>query len=202
VLCYRGAPEVTDQAVELPERNRVIPFGELDRRRTFADVRAAWCDDGMAFSVRVSGKAKAPWCRESRMEESDGFFVWIDTRDTHNVHRGSRFCHCFAFLPAGGGRRLERPLADQLLIHRARENAKPVRPGALHVASQVRRDGYLLTARIPASALTGFQVEEYPKLGFFYAVRDRELGHQTFSVDNQFPYESDPSLWGTLELTR
>ena len=175
-------------------------FAELDRRRTFADMRAAWSPEGLAFSVAVSGKTKPPWCRESRLEDSDGLCLWIDTRDTHNVHRASRFCHRFMFLPSGGGRRLDRPVADQMIIHRARENAKPIRPGMLNVGVAMRVDGYLLSAFIPAEALTGYQPSEYPKLGFFYLVQDRELGHQTFSVDHQFPFETDPSLWGTLEL--
>jgi hypothetical protein len=37
-------------------------------------------------------------------------------------------------------------------------------------------------------------------LGFSYAVMDRELGWQTFTVASEFPFDEDPSLWGTLEL--
>ena len=29
--------------------------------------------------------------------------VWIDTRNTQNIHRAGRFCHRFAFLPVGAG---------------------------------------------------------------------------------------------------
>jgi len=31
---------------------------------------------------------------------------------------------------------------------------------------------------------------------------DREFGEQTFSSASEFPFASDPSLWGTLELVR
>ncbi len=61
------------------------------------------------------------------LDSSDGLRVWIDTRDTHNIHRASRFCHQFVFLPTGGGPRLDQPVAEQTLINRARENATPVR---------------------------------------------------------------------------
>jgi hypothetical protein len=49
---------------------------------------------------------------------------------------------------------------------------------------------------------TGFDTEEHSRLGFSYAIVDRELGWQTFSVGPEFPIQEDPSLWGTLELTR
>ena len=64
---------------------------------------------------------------------------WIDTRDTHNIHRAARFCHYFVFLPSGGGNRLADPVAAQMLINRAREQADPVRPGMLGVRSRKLR---------------------------------------------------------------
>ena len=93
-------------------------------------MRAAWSEAGVGFSVRVEGKKHPNWCRETKLEDSDSLQVWIDTRDTHNIHRASRFCHRFVFLPGGAGRNFEQPVADQLLVDRARENANPVRPGS------------------------------------------------------------------------
>ncbi len=186
----------------LDDACRLLPFGELDGRRMFADVRAAWCEAGLAFSVRVEGKRQATWCREARLEDSDGLAVWIDTRDTQTVHRATRFCHRFMFLPSGGGRQLAEPVADQLLVDRARENARPIRPGILQVRSEKRVDGYVMEALIPAEALTGWGPSDHPRLGFAYAIYDRELGVQTYTIGTEFPFESDPSLWATLELAR
>jgi hypothetical protein len=87
-------------------------------------------------------------------------------------------------------------------IHRAREHPKEVSPESLAVRSEKRPDGYVLEAHIPAGALTGFDTEEHSQLGFSYGIVDRELGWQTFSVGAEFPIQEDPSLWGTLELTR
>jgi hypothetical protein len=70
------------------------------------------------------------------------------------------------------------------------------------VASQKRSDGYTLAAYIPAAALTGYKPADQPRLGFTYALFDRERGEQTFSIGSEFPFGSDPSLWGTLELVR
>jgi hypothetical protein len=165
-------------------------------------VRAAWNDTGLAFWVRVEGKRQTVWCRENRLEDSDAFHVWLDTRDTHNIHRAGRFCHHLVFLPNGGGNRQEEAIAEQLLINRARENPRPIRPGVLKARGEKRVDGYLLEAFVPAAALTGFEPAEHPKLGFFYAIQDRELGPQTYSIGREFPYDEDPSVWGTLELAK
>ena len=104
----------------------VLPtLAELDGEREIADVRMAWSAAGLAWWVRVEGKRQLPWCRESRLDESDGLQVWVDTRATTNIHRASRFCHRFAFLPRGGGRSAEEPVADQLLINRATRECSP-----------------------------------------------------------------------------
>src|SRR5947209_8099168 len=52
------------------------------------------------------------------------------------------------------------------------------------------------------AAVTGFDPEEHPRLGVYYAVRDSERGEQTLSVGSEFPYAEDPSLWQVLELQR
>ena len=63
-------------------------------------------------------------------------------------------------------------------------------------------DGYALDIFVPAQALTGFDPQEHPRLGFNYALVDRELGEQTLSAGSPMPYQEDPSLWATLELVR
>lgn len=191
----------TDAGRALDESYRMLGLGALDGGRQFADVRAAWSTAGLVFTVRIEGKRQSPWCRDSRIEESDGIQLWIDTRNTHNVHRATRYCHRFAFLPAGGGRDLDRPVAEQLLINRSRENARPVRPRELKVASRIRKKGYTLAAFIPAEVLGGYDPDEHRQLGFQYSIHDRELGLQTFAVGPGMPYDEDPSLWATLDMT-
>jgi len=191
--------------MELDESYRLLNLAALDagtdnRERTFADVQMAWSAEGLAFNVRVAGKKQPPWCREGRLEDSDGLQVWIDTRATLNIHRASRFCHRYVFLPAGGGQRQDEPLADQLLINRARENARPIRPRELQAASRVTKTGYWLAAFVPAVALGGYDPYQYRQLGFTYAIFDRELGMQTFATGAGFPFDEDPTCWATLEL--
>jgi hypothetical protein len=201
VPCQKHETLWKSKGTALPVSCRVPSFGELEGRALFADLRAAWNTKGLGFSVRVHGKKQSVWCRESRMEDSDGLHLWIDTRDTHNIHRASRFCHRFGFLPQGAGRAGQQAVAKMLSIHRAREHPKPIDERLLRVHSEQRVDGYLLNAFIPAEVLTGFDPSEHPRLGFTYAITDRELGWQTFLVGPEFPFAEDPSLWGTLELS-
>ncbi len=188
--------------LQLEEKHRLPSFGELEGRPIFADVRGSWSERGLSFWVQVTGKRQMPWCRDSRLDDSDGLNLWIDTRNTKDIHRASRFCHRFVFLPSGTGRRLDEPVATPVAINRAKDHPKPAPSGALHVRSELRPGGYVLQAHIAANALTGFNPEEHPRVGFAYAVIDRELGWQTFTVGPEFPFVEDPSLWGEIELTR
>jgi hypothetical protein len=202
VPCRYLPEENGSQGRALGEVYRLPNFTPLDGGPEGPEVRAGWNESGLTLSLEVTGKRQLPWCRDNRIEDSDGLHIWIDTRDTHNIHRAGRFCHYFVFLPTGGGGRLDEPVAEQLWINRARENARAVRPGMLRAVSEKRRDGYFLEARIAAAALTGFDPSEHPRLGFTYCVTDREIGLRTFNCGPEFPYRDDPSLWATLELVK
>ena len=186
--------------LQLPDSCRIPSFGALADRSLYADVRVAWDASGIGFAVRAGGKRQLPWCRDTRVEESDGFHLWIDTRCSPGIHRANRFCHRFLFMPIGGGPKRDIPVAAMLPIHRARQTPHPVKDELLKVAGRLKQDGYELSGLIPASALTGFDPSEYPRLGFWYAVIDRERGWQTFSLGPEFPVTEDPSLWGEAQL--
>src|SRR3972149_4146414 len=78
--------------LELDESFRLLDLAALDagtdnQERSFADVRMAWNTHGLLLNVRVEGKQQPLWCRESRLGDSDGLHVWIDTRRTPKIHR-------------------------------------------------------------------------------------------------------------------
>lgn len=200
--CHYAADLGPASSGSLEERHRLPCFAELDERRTFAEVRVGWSEVGLAVFLKVDGKKQAPWCRDTKIEDSDGLQLWIDTRDTKNVHRAGRFCHRFAVLPLGSGRNLDQPTIGLLAINRARESPREIHERQLVARSKRLPGGYELEAFIPADALTGYDPAEHSKLGFCYAVLDRELGAQTFTIGPEFPIAEDPSLWGTLELVR
>jgi hypothetical protein len=202
VPCRRTAVAWAATGIELENECRLPSFAELDDAPQRVNVKAAWNAAGLYFSVDVTGKKQPPWCRENRIEDSDGFYVWIDTRDTHNIHRASRFCHQFVFLPTGSGHQQDEPVAELIAINRARENPKPPKPGTVRAVTKKLNAGYRLDCHIPAAALTGWEPGENAKLGFHWAVVDREIGEHTFCCPPGLPYREDPSVWGTLELMK
>ena len=200
--CVYTEERWTASGIKLDERHRLPCFAELSGKKPFADVRLGWNEQGIAVNVTVRGKQQPPWCRDSRIDDSDGVQLFIDTRNTQNIHRAGRFCHRFAFLPIGSGRKLDEPVAVLLAINRAKESPREIEVGALRIRCQRLPDGYLVEGFIPAAALTGYSPADQPAIGFSYAVIDRELGWQTFSVGPELPFVEDPSLWGTLDLVR
>lgn len=200
--CLYTDAEWSAGGVKLPPAYRLPCFAELEGKTPFADVRLGWNEQGILLTTIVAGKEQAPWCRDSKIEDSDGVQLWIDTRNTQNIHRAGRFCHRFALLPVGAGRRLDEPVAALLAINRAKESPREIELRDLKVASERTTNGYILAAHLPASALTGYGPADQPAIGFSYQVADRELGTQTFSVGTELPFAEDPSLWGTLELVK
>lgn len=186
--------------IELDE-NHILPgLGTLDGQHRFADVRTAWTEDGLFVNVDVSHKQQSLWCRETQLIESDGLQVWIDTRNTHNVHRATRYCHWFVFLPNGGGSRKNSAIATMLRINRSKNDPKTLNQVKPKLVAKLKHGGYTLSAYIPRQALDGWDTAEHTRIGFNYSVIDRELGCQTLAVGTEFPVSEDPTLWQTLEL--
>ena len=95
-----------DESFQLPH------LGSFENQHNFADVRVGWHEKGLLISVSVTTKKQAIWCRHSELLDSDGLQFWIDTRDTHNVHRATKFCHWFVVLPASGPKRQQATRVD------------------------------------------------------------------------------------------
>ncbi len=190
----------TDKGLKLPATCRLPSFGALGNRPVFADLRMAWCKAGIGLHVAVNGKRQLPWCRESRLDDSDGVHVWIDTRCSPGIHRASQYCHRFLWMPAGGGSKRDQPVTALVPINRARSHPKAIAPQALKIAAYPRHDGYELSGFVPAAAMTGFDPAEQPRIGFYYAIVDRELGWQTLTLGPEYPVTEDPSLWGDAVL--
>ncbi len=191
-----------DDLLDLPAECRIDNFAGMDAQRNFADVSLAWNELGLGLQVEVRGKEKAPQGDAARPRGSDGVTLWLDTRGARGGHRATRYCHQFHFLAAGSGADHDEPAFVQSKINRALEDAPQVTPAAVALLVRPRRGGYRLEAFLPAAALNGYDPEQYPRLGFFYSVRDDELGEQLLSITAEFPFWEDPSLWGVLEIAR
>ncbi len=198
----RVPKESAERILDLPEICRIDNFAGMDERRNFADVRLAWNEQGIALQVEVRGKDQPPQGDSNKPRTSDGVSLWIDTRDSRGSHRASRYCHQFHFLPTGGGPDHDEPAFVQSKIHRALQDAPHCRPSDVLFRSRHAKRGYVIEAFLPVAVLHGFDPEQNPRLGFYYAVRDAEFGEQVLSVGSEFPYAEDPSLWSVLELVR
>jgi hypothetical protein len=194
--------ENADRLLELPETCRIDNFATMDERKNFADVRVAWNELGVGLQVEVSGKEELPQGSSSRLRGSDGVTFWIDTRDARTSHRASRYCHQFHLLPTGGGPDGDEPAFSQVKINRALQDAPLCTSSGVPFRCTRTRHGYIMEVFLAAVILNGFDAEQNPRLGFYYAVRDMELGEQVLSVGAEFPYWEDPSLWSVLELVR
>lgn len=188
--------------LDLPKSFRLDNFAAMDDHRNFADVRLAWNELGIGLQVEVRGKDQLLQGDASRPGGSDGVTFWIDTRDARTSHRASRYCHQFHCLPTGGGPERDEPVLVQAKINRALQDAPLCDPNSVPFRSEHIKGGYRLEVFLPVTVLTGFDPEQNRRLGIFYAVRDVELGEQLLSVDADFPYWEDPSLWSVLELVR
>jgi len=204
VPCFFAPTLWTAKGSTLDESHRLPSFAELENPNLKIpfELRTGWNNEGIAFSLTVFGKKQQAWCRPVHPDESDGLHLCLDTRNVHDVHRATRFCHRLAFLPFGSGPNQIVPTAIWLPIHRAKGHPNPISTKLFKLLSQTTADGYRFDMMIPGNQLTGFDPEEHPSLGFHFVVVDRELGNHAFLIDRPFPHDQDPSLWGTLELRR
>ncbi len=198
----RRLPRAGKKLLGLAPEFALADFSALDKVTPFGELRMAWNERGLGVALEVKGKSRTPECPVQAPDAADGLRLFVDTRNTQSIHRASRYCQQFGLFPAGGGPKGTGPWAVQLPILRAREEAPRANVGDIRLAASVSKTGYVLEAWLPAGVLYGYDPEAQPRLGFYYALRDAELGEQFFSVGPEFPFAIDPSLWSTLELVK
>ena len=189
----------TKTGAKLDKSHILPPLASLENAKTVPEIRMGYSEEGLVFSLYMKDKEQTPWCRPGAVEESDGLQVLIDTRGVHDIHRATRYCHRFAFLPMSGPKDRE-PTAAWLPVGRARDNPEPIPQGSVMVHSKIGKTGYRLDACLTSAALTGFDPTQYDRIGFNYAVIDREHGLTTLGPSGPLPFLEDPSLWASLEL--
>lgn len=193
-------PRPAGRLLDLPASCDLPDFGELAGLASWAKVRAAYHAGGLGLSFEVTGKAGPISPEPGRPSGVDGIQVWVDTRDTRNVHRATRFCHRFvASIVPGKGRALTVEVA-QKPIARAVVDAPSASAGLVDARAERTLDGWRLELFLPAEALHGFDPEVNRRLGFCYQVTDPDRGDQHLGVGREFPIGEDPSLWATLTL--
>lgn len=197
----KGRPyaQAKSRLLNLPESCRLPDFGPLEGKTAWADVRVAWNPGGFAIMIEAEGARPVSFAEQP--EGAYGFQVWIDTRDTRNISRATRFCsrYCVRLHPGSsrGGLGIE---AIQRPIARAVADAPPCRLERLSTYAEKLKQGWLAELFIPADALHGFDPDTNRRLGFAYHVTDPSREDQFIGVGREFPVGENPSLWATLEL--
>ncbi len=191
----------TGRLLDLPASCSVVNASTLEGHATWSDVRVAWNPGGLAVQVEIVGKKGSIRYDSFLAEASDGVLLWIDTRDTRDVHRATRFCHRFSAVlkPEKGGKSVN-VVVEQKPIHRALADAPLAKPAAIRARAEKTKDGWRIELFFAASALNGFDPDTNRRLGFAYQVTDPQRGSQYLTVGRDFPIAEDPSLWSTLEL--
>lgn len=178
------------------------PLVELDDEEVFADVYAAWNEAGLYVAFDVPQRRSAPRCDADQWWKHDGIRLCVDTRDARDIKRATRFCHLFYLLPTGGGANRRLPLAGLHRMSRSKEPPPPIDVGKIKLGVQIDRAGYTLEAALPASCLNGWDPHEHSRIGFYYKVKDLQLGDQHLTVDDELGWNVDPSTWATAVLKR
>ena len=166
------------------------------------ELAVGWNEAGLGIRASIKGLSGSRWCQPAKPEDSDGLHLWIATRPTGDSHRAGRFCRRLALLPTGGGRQADQPVAVAAQIPRASEPAAPLPEKAVLLEARNSPSGWQLDAFITGAALPGWDPDESPRLGFFAAAVDRRLGKLPCFAPPEFPWESDPTTWAELLLTR
>ena len=195
-----GLPRARGRLLDLPDSCALPDLGALEGRPSWARVRVGYDASGLGIAFEVIDKAGPISPEPGRPSGFDGVQAWIDTRDTRNVHRATRFCHRFvASLVPGKGRSLEVHV-EQKPIARAVADAPSTGLGSIQARAERTLSGWRLELFLPAESLHGFDPETNRRLGFGYQVTDPDRGDQFLGVGREFPVGEDPSLWSTLLL--
>jgi hypothetical protein len=195
-------PRLTDpvRLLDLPEACSLPDFSGLEGQSGWAQVRVGWNAGGLGITVLANALSDQQLVRD----RPEGFAVvnlWVDTRDTRNVNRATKFCHRFtARLDVAESRRQLNVDVTQRPIARAQADAPICRPQVIEARAEVGRSGWMLELFLPVSALNGFDPETNRRLGFAYQIADHIRDDQFLGVGREFPLGENPSLWGTLEL--
>ncbi len=186
--------------LDLPTSCALPELTQLDGRHSWAEIRVGWNPRGLGVAVLATGISDL----QLALDRPEGFAdvqIWVDTRDSRNVSRATRFCHRFAAHLAlrGGRKQLAVQVAQKPIARAASES--PLCPVDL-IASrcELSQAGWLLELFLPSQALHGFDPETNRRLGFAYQISDHVREDQFLGIGRDFPLGENPSLWSTLEL--
>jgi hypothetical protein len=201
-----GPLEPPGKMCPLGPEHRIVSSSALGGLNDFADVRCGWSNKGLAFVFDYP----APKKPQPGLVK---FNLWIDTRNTRNIHRATRYCHHFRleFDPTviiGRPRAADETMApgaelSQIRINRALADA-PIAPRESIFTDCLKygSGGFRLAIYFADKALTGYDPEVNSVLGLAYRLQLPNNQLQRLGAGIEFPTPEDPSLWTILRLEK
>jgi hypothetical protein len=197
-----GIPKanVSSGMLMLPAASALPDLAPLENSPRWAEVRLAWNSRGLGINVIATGVSP----QQITERRPEGFAVaqfWVDTRDSRNVSRATRFCHRFVVrIDQGDSRVRLRADVTQRTVARATADAPISRCDDVPVRVELSRTDWLLELFLPVEVLNGFDPETNRRLGFAYQIADHVREDQFLGAGRDFPIGENPSLWATIEL--
>jgi hypothetical protein len=186
--------------LDLPASCALPELAQLDGRKSWAEVRVGWNARGLGIAIRADGVADLQ-LQPDRPEGFANAHLWVDTRDSRNVSRATRFCTRFgAHLSVRGAKKQLTVEVGRRPIARATAEPPVFPDGLINSRSELSRAKWMLELFLPAQVLHGFDPETNRRLGFAYQIADHVREDQFLGVGRDFPLGENPSLWSTLEL--
>jgi hypothetical protein len=186
--------------LDLPESCALPVLASLEGTQPWAEVRVAWNPNGLGISVNAQGITPQQLVPD-RPEGFASVQIWVDTRDTRNVSRATRFCSRYvASIKSARSQSALTVDIAQRPIARAMADSPLCRPELIATRTKLLRDRWTLELFLPANAVHGFDPEKNRRLGFAYQLTDHFHDDQFLTVGPGFPVGENPTLWSTLEL--
>lgn len=171
--------------------------GQLTHEETFAKVALGWNEEGIGVHLQVNRPAERSFFPE--VEKGDALELFFDTRDLKSAGFNTRFCHHFFFLP----QLAEGVFKGEKTRFRTEDSHPLCDPEALDCQTQLRKKDYNMKIFIPAQCLYGYDSKQFDRLGFTYRISRYGGDPQHFAVVSQdYQIDQQPSLWGSLQLTK
>jgi hypothetical protein len=184
----------------LPAACALPDLQPLENSPRWAEVRLGWNTQGLGITVLSDGVSP----QQLTERRPEGFAVaqfWVDTRDSRNISRATRFCHRFVVrIDRGDSRARLQAVVTQRPVARATADAPISRCEDVPVRAELSRTGWLLEVFLTADVLNGFDPDTNRLLGFAYQIADHVREDQFLGAGRDFPVGENPSLWATLEL--
>ena len=178
-------------------KHLLADLDELMDEDHFADVAAAWSENGLTFAFSVDQaftKSDYP-----AFERSDAIEICLDTRNLSEASIIHRYCHHFIVLAASN---LETS-ALEITRFRGEDKHELANPADIQVERQFQSKSYRLKVHFPAHVLNGYEPKQHPTLRFTCRIHRTGGEPQHFNVSSkQYQLMSNPMLWSTLELVK